>query len=309
MLRSFAEVKPLISGLPPKVVAVVSPRNHQVMLALRDACNEGTVIPTFIGSQKTIYETSEKSGFNIRDFLVIDEDDPQDMADIGVGFLDDGRADFFLKGQIPTSHIFKAVIKNQARATTRKRFSVVTLWEMPGLNRLIAITDPGVNIKPDLDDKIEIVRNAVSLMHLLGYSRPTVLLLSAHRGMSMDLSSRSDAEKIRQAVRKGMLEGCRVVSDFSLFDLSLKAKADFDYQNGVEQPQFPDIFLVPNLEAGNILVKMDYIIKLTRRSVMLGASGPLLLPSRSDTYDSIKGEIEFGVLISHWLRGGTSEKL
>ena len=309
MLRSFAEVKPLISGLPPKVVAVVSPKNNQVMRALRDAYIEGTIIPKFIGNQKGIDEAAARSQFDMSGLSIIGEDNPQNMANLGIELMDNGEADFFLKGQIPTSYIFRAVIKHRTKVSSMKRFSVVTLWEVPGLDRLIAITDPGVNIKPDLNDKIEILRNAVSLMHLLGYSHPTVIVLSAHRGLSMDLPSKTDAEKIRQALQKGMLGGCRVVSDFSLSDLSLKTRPDFDYQSQAEQPQFPDIFLVPNLEAGNILVKMDYLMKLTRRSVMLGASGPLLLPSRSDTYDSIKGEIELGVLISHWLQGGTNEKL
>ncbi len=304
MIRTFADAMKLASAKSPKKMAVMQPADNEVMEAVKKSYHKGHTIPVLIGDTEQFRKVADSAGFNIDPLEKKHIRDPQEIAFYSAGLILSGEADLQMKGQIPTSYVYRAIISRERKTSAAGRFSVVTLWELKGHDKLIAVTDTGINILPGLEDKKAILKNAAYLMRLLNYQNPRALILAGGGEKNEITPSGKDAELIRQAAADGEIKGCLVEKGYSLgsiFAQSINEDSAYDIA------KLPDIVLVPNLDCGNILAKLDYLLKTLKRiSLVMGSRSPVLIPSRSDKSESIVGEIALGVVLSDRMK---SERL
>ena len=210
MIRSLGDVSRIAEEKGPKKLAVLAPEDEEFMRAVKKSCELGYIEPILIGNTKKIEQAAEKVAFNISPFQKISGDEHQGISDLGIRMLFSGEVPIAGKGQITTSYIYRSIIREEAKAGSGMTVSVMSLWEAPGIDHLIAFTDSGVNIKPDLKAKGEIIKNAVFVYHLLGYPRPKIAVLSGQREVGGKLTSYKDYEALQKAADVGDFGPCEI---------------------------------------------------------------------------------------------------
>jgi phosphate butyryltransferase len=305
VIRTFEEIDRIASEKGPKRLIVLAPEDEEFMLAVKQSWQRRYIEPVLIGSRDKIERLADQVAFDITPFEKIFESDRQGIANLAISMLFAGDVDMAGKGQIPTSFIYRSIIREESKIRKGTMVSVIGLWDIAGLGHLTAITDPGVNINPDYESKIEILKNAVFLFHLLGYPKPRISVLSGQREIGGNLESYSDFTKLRQAAHEGELGSCEVIEATSFAEIFLPGRKVFSRISDIDigKTAFPEILLAPNLSTGNILTKLDLVIPgFRRRSVVMTSRGPVVIPARSDFHDSITGEIALGVVIADRVR-------
>jgi phosphotransacetylase len=305
VIHTFEDLDRLAPEKGPKRFIVLAPEDEEFMLAVKHSWQRGYIEPVLIGSRDKIERLAGNLEFDIASFEKIFESDRQGIANLGISMLFSGDVDMAGKGQIPTAFIYRSIIREESKVRTGTMVSVIGLWDIAGLGHLTSITDPGVNINPDYKSKIEILKNAVFLFHLLGYSKPRISVLSGQREIGGTLESYSDFTKLREAAQEGELGSCEVIEATSFVDIFLPGRKVFSRISDIDigKTAFPEILLAPNLTTGNILTKLDLVIpRFRRRSLVMTSRGPVVIPARSDFHDSITGEIALGVVIADRVR-------
>jgi phosphotransacetylase len=207
------------------------------------------------------------------------------------------------KGQIPTSYIYRSIIREEAKAGSGMNVSVISFWEVPGLDRLVAFTDTGVNIKPDAKAKLEICKNALFVYRLLGCPKPRIAVLSGQRRIGGVLTSFRDFESIRRSADSGDLGECEIVDATCFTGIFVDRGKGNAGLNGLKLERMPHILLVPSLDTGNILCKLDFFLNVSRCSLVATSRGPVCIPARSDFSDSIVNQLAMCVVVADRMRG------
>lgn len=305
MTGNLDQIHEIASGCSSKSLAVLAPEDAEFLLAVKESWEKGYITPLIIGNMDKIKRVSDSIGFNYKDFELIEENDRQAVSNKGMSMLFSGRVDMVSKGQIPTAYVYKSVIREEARISSGMTVCVLTMWEIPGLNRFVIFTDVGVNIRPDLKAKINTIKNAVFLLGLLGNDYPSICALSGYQGFGIPSQSYKDALILMELADKGELGKCRVLKETNLSAIFNQNPGRLETLDSIDISRLPDIILVPGLDAGNIICKLDFILNVTRRSIVVTSRGPVIVPSRADTKDSIIGEMAMGVVVSERMKKGT----
>ena len=297
MIRSLDDFSRIAREKGPKKLAVLAPEDEDFMLAVKTSWQKGFIEPVLIGNTEKMKRVAEKVEFDIGGFEKIVGDERQAIADLGLNMLFSGKIAIVSKGQIPTSYIYRSIIREENRAGSGMTVSVVTFWEGPGLDHLIAFTDTGVSIKPDVKTKAEIIKNALFVYRLLGYPKPRIAVLSGQREIGGTLSSYRDFEVLRQAAAAGDFGECEIVDATSFTEIFLGRRGrPVDY-GSMNVAGMPHILLVPCLDTGNIICKLDFFLDVTRCSLVATSRGPVCIPARSDTSDNIVEQLAMCVVV------------
>jgi len=305
-IRSFSDIDRIANERGPKKLAVLAPEDEEFMNAIKQCSQKGIVKPVLIGNRERIERVAEAVAFDISGVETIFEDDRQAIANLGITLCFTGEVDIACKGQLPTAFVYRSIIRENARAGGSRTISVISLWEIPKLNRLIALTDTGVNIKPNGQAKVEILKSAVSFFHLFGYPKPRIAALTGKRGIDGTLTSYRDLMELREAAASGDLGICEILEETSFSEIFLGKTGPLINFDDVVLERLPDIILIPHLDAGNILVKLDFFLDVIRRSLVMTVRGPVIIPSRSDSCDRIIGELALGVVAADRMKGGAA---
>jgi phosphate butyryltransferase len=304
MIRSLQDIADLARQKGPVRVAVLAPEDEEFMLAVKMSWQKGFVEPVLIGCRERIEQVSEKVGFDTSRFEVIPNNSPQSIADLGIGMVFSGETPIASKGQIPTSYIYRSIIREEAKAGSGMNVSVISFWDVPGLDHLVAFTDTGVNIRPDAKTKLEILKNALFVYRLLGCSKPQIAVLSGQRPIGGTIPSYHDFELIRKAADSGDLGECELTEATSFTEIFVgKGKRIADCDN-LNLERMPHILLVPCLDTGNILCKLDFFLNVSRCSLVATSRGPICIPARSDPADSIVEQLALCVVVADRMRSG-----
>lgn len=306
MIRTLEDVARLAREKGPKKLAVLAPEDAEFMLAVKKSREANYIEPVLIGDPEKIRRVAAEAAFDIGSVELISETDRQAVANLGTAMLFAGDVDMAGKGQIPTAYIYRSIIREEARAGTGRTISVVSLWEIPELGRFTSFTDTGVNIRPDLKAKAEVVRNAVFVFHILGYAKPRIAALSGKREIGGVPESFTDAAALRAMAEAGEFGACEFVAATSFAAIFGLPGEEGNGGRPADLSRLPEILLVPNLDTGNILCKLDFFLPVHRRSLVMTSGGPFIIPSRSDFCDSILGEIAMGVVTAERRKGAHS---
>lgn len=207
-----------------------------------------------------------------------------------------GKADVLMKGLLPTATLLKAVLNPDYGIRTGKTLSHVAVFDIPDYDRLLYITDPGMNIIPDLNQKVDIINNAVGVARRLGTDLPKVALLAAVETVNPKMLATVDAAMLSKMNQRGQIKDCLVDGPLAL-DNAISAHAAEHKGISGEVAGKADILVVPNIEVGNILYKsLVYFGKAKVGAIVTGAKAPIVLTSRSDSPENKWQSILLAVL-------------
>lgn len=285
MLSNFAQLREKVGAAAPKTVAVACAHDPHTLEAVLRAADEGILRYVLIGHKAGILLIGKELGHTISGAAVIEAATDEEAARIAVELVRKGQADFLQKGLMQTSVILKAVVNKETGIGQGRPMSHTALLEIPGYHKLLGVTDGGMIPSPDLETKKAIVRNAVDMFHQLGYEKPLVSAVCAAETVSPKIVETVDAAALKAAALAGELGSCYVEGPISL---DLATNRESARIKGYESPVSgeTDIMLVPNITAGNIMVKA--LIEFARTKmvgVVTGAKCPIALNSRSASFE------------------------
>ncbi len=299
MIKNFDELLQRVKDTS-KTIAVVCAHQETALSAVIEAREQKIANSILIGDSKIISEILDELGEDPASFEIIDEKDPTKAVLISASLIKSGEAHIILKGKIDTTTLMKGVLSKEAGLRTGRLLSDVFVFEYPEKNsesKLILMSDGGVVLNPTLEQKIEIIKNAVEVANKLGIENPKVALLSATELVIEDLTSTTDAIKIKQLNQEGKITGCVIDGPLAL-DLAISEESATEKGIKSEVAGKADILIVPNIESGNILGKsLTYFAHYKIGHVIIGAIAPILIPSRADKMEAKLNSIALGVLM------------
>ncbi|MDG5470745.1 phosphate butyryltransferase [Jeotgalibacillus sp. ET6] len=270
-------------------VAVVKAEDHEVLKAVEMATELELANFILIGDEKKIDDLiAQNYPSLLQNGRVVTRHagDALTAAEKGVQAVKDGEAAVLMKGHIETAPLLKAVLHKEKGMRTGNVLSHVALFEVPAIERSIFVTDAAMNVAPDLQQKVQIVSNAVSVAHKLGVSKPKVAPLAAVEVINPSMQATLDAAALTQMNRRGQITGCIVDGPLAL-DNAISMDAAKQKKIGGEVAGQADILLVSSIEAGNVLYKsLMYFGNSQVGAIIAGAKAPIVLTSRSDSAQS-----------------------
>lgn len=187
-------------------LAVVASQDEGVLEAVVEASKLGIIEPIFIGDGEKAKEISRKLNLSIEDFQIIDEKNLERAAEIGVKLARDKKANFIMKGLIDTSTLLKAVLNKEWGLRTNSQLSYVMVYEVSTYPRLIYLTDGGMNLSPDVDQKTKIIENSIIVAKALGNNRVKVACLAAKVKVDLKMAATVDALELKERYGRGFLK-------------------------------------------------------------------------------------------------------
>lgn len=296
-ITSLSELRLAALKNGSKRVAVVMADHDIALKAVADAAELGLAHPILIGNAEAIRERVSALGLNRLGEIaeIIHSAEPAAVAARMAGH---GTVDILLKGNLRTDELLHAVLDKNAGLRTGRLLSDVLIYEdtLSGLRRLVGITDGGLVVAPTLEQKKQIVFNAIEVMHCLGFARPKIALMSASEVVSDAMVSSTDARALTQMGEAGLFGDADVFGPLALDNALLVSAAEAKgIRNSVAGRA--DCMVVPAIEAGNLLGKAaKYFTGSQCAHVVVGAKVPVLIPSRVESADDKINSIALGAL-------------
>ena len=279
----YRELIEMTKGLPPIRTAVVHPVDPHALLGALDAAHGNLIVPIFIGPEAKIRGTAAAAGLDLAPYRLIPATHSHEAAAKAVAMARTGEVEALMKGSLHTDELMHEVVARQTGLATQRRISHVFVMDVPTYPRPLFITDAAINIAPDLDDKRDIVQNAIDLARVLGVEMPRVAILSAVETVTPKLPSTLDAAALCKMADRGQITG-GILDGPLAFDNAISEEAAKIKSIASPVAGKADILLVPDLEAGNMLVKqLSYLAGAQGAGIVLGARIPIILTSRADT--------------------------
>lgn len=297
MIKNFNELLVEVKKLGKKRLTIANPYEAEDLKAIKFAKDEGIIEPILIGSKEEINKFLEKENIELQ-AEIVDEKDYFKAIELSISYIRDGRADLVMKGLVKTPELLHAVLDKEKGIRKEKLLSHVGVLQCSRYPKLIIMSDGGMVIAPTLEQKVEILKNALIVAKALKIDMPKVALLSAIEIVNPDMPSTLDAALITMMAKRGQIKGAIVDGPLAFDNAISKWAADV---KGIKSDVAgdADVFIVPNIEAGNIFFKiLNYLSDGVSAGVVIGAKAPVILPSRSDTKESKFYSIALGCLVS-----------
>ncbi len=286
-------------GLAPIPTAVVHPCDAVALQSAMDAAARGLITPILVGPEAKIRATAQAAGIDISAFRLEAAPHSHAAAAQGVALVRCGQAQLLMKGSLHTDELMHEVMAAETGLRTARRITHVYIMDVPRYPRPLFITDAAINIAPSLEDKRDIVQNAIGLAHVLGLPQPKVAILSAVETVTSKLQSTLDAAALCKMADRGQITGGLLDGPLA-FDnaVSPEAAAEKGIVSAVAGQA--DILVVPDLVSGNILAKqLIFLAGADAAGVVVGARVPIILTSRADAETARIASCAVAVLMAH----------
>ena len=304
MVKSFNNLLQLVQEKEPKRIAVAVPEDKQVLSAIKASKDLNIVEPILVGDEFKIVSISQEIGFDLLGVKIIDEKDKVLASREATELVSTGKADILMKGLVDTSIIMKQVLDKEVGLRTGKLISHVAVFDVKTYHKIFFVTDAAMNISPDLNQKKEIIENAVELAHSLGVENPKVAVIGAKEKVSPKMEATIHAKELTNMNKNGEIIGCIVEGPFAL-DNAISKKAAIHKGINSRVAGDSDILLVPNIDAGNVLYKsLTFFARAKSAGIILGTNAPIVLTSRADNEETKLNSIVLGVLMVSKQRRG-----
>ena len=260
---------------------IVNAGKSITMMSVMDAVNENLITPTFIGNKEEIEKCALELNFDISEFEILDEKNENKTAVIAAELASKEKIKIIVKGHIHTDVLMKEVIKKKYNLIGKTRLSHIWHMTLDKEDKPLIITDGALNVNPNVKTKMHILKNVINFCNRIGNERPKVSILSATEEVLDSVQSSLDAKEITELAKKENLKAD--VFGPLAFDNSISKKsAEIKGITNVVAGDV-DVLLVPNVEAGNALVKiMVYFMGACAAGVVVGGKVPVVITSRSD---------------------------
>jgi phosphate acetyltransferase len=271
------------AALPPLRTAVVHPCDEIALSAVQAAAAAKLILPVLVGPRSRIQALAASLRIELTGMQLVDVPHSHAAAEKAVAMVRAGEADALMKGSLHTDELMAEVVRRDTGLRTARRITHVFIMDVPTYPKVLFISDGAVNISPDLEDKADIVRNAIDLAHVLGITVPKVAILSAQETVSSKFQSTIDAAALCKMADRGQISGGLLDGPLALDNaISPEAAAVKHIRSPVAGEA--DILIAPDLEAGNLLAKeLSFLANADAAGIVLGARVPIILTSRADS--------------------------
>jgi len=298
MIKTFDEVISKVKSQSMKKVAVAVAQDEPVLEAIRDAKKNGIADAILVGDKEEIVKIAETIGMNIDEYEIIDEKDVNKASIETVKLVSSGRADMMMKGLVDTATFLRAVLNKEVGLRTGKQMSHIAIFEVPGYDRLLFVTDAAFNMYPELKEKIDIIKNAVQVAHALENNMPKVAPICAVEVVNPSMPATLDAANLSKMNERGQIKGCIIDGPLALDNALSKEAAAHKKISGPVAGE-ADILLMANIEAGNAVYKcLTYTTESKNGGLLMGAAAPVIVTSRADSPETKKNSIALASLVA-----------
>ncbi len=285
-IQTFDQLLAAAQAHGPRRVAVAAAHDFEVLISVDEAQRLGIASATLIGDRQAIDAIAAAEGLALQDAIFIHETDSTLAARRAVALAREGQADAVVKGQLKTDELLAAVLDRHSGVRDKKLLTHVGLFEIPGYDRLIYLSDSGVVLYPTIWQKLEIVRNAVDVAHRLGLQEPKVALLAAFETVHPKATVSVDALALARMAQQGWVKGAIVDGPLAL-DLAISPESARIKRAQSPVAGYADVLIVPSVPAGNIAAKgILYFGRARMAGLVVGARVPILINSRADNAET-----------------------
>ncbi len=290
-IENFNQLLSFVKSKEKKKLAIASAEGEEIVEAVKRATDEDIIQVVLIGDAERIMDHCQKLALDMNKVEIINAKDPKLTSQLAVELVKRKKADMLMKGKVDTSTLLKAVLDKEKGLRGARLLSHVAVVEVENYHKLMLVTDGGMNINPDVNKKVDILKNAIEVARKLGIQKPKVSCLAAVELVNPEMQETVDAAVLVKMAERGDIS--REAGSFGK-DVTIDGPVAFDIavdsqsarMKGIISPIAgdTDIFLVPNITAGNIFVKaLIYLAKAKVGGIVVGGGAPIVLLSRSDT--------------------------
>jgi len=298
----FRHMIKMAETLEPIITGVVHPVDANSLGGAVTAAQANLITPVLIGPEHKIRAVAEEARLDISPFRLVSTAHSDAAAAEAVSMARKGEVRALMKGSLHSDEFMHPIVRSEGGLRTERRLSHVFLLDVPTYDRPLFVTDGAINIRPGIEDKRDIVQNAIDMAHALDLASPRVAILSAIELVIPKLPSTVEAAAIcKMANRKQITGG--IVDGPLAFDSAVSEEAA--RAKGIESPVAgrADILVVPDVEAGNMLAKQfEYLADADTAGIVVGARVPIILTSRTDSVQSRLASSAVAALVEHYKR-------
>ena len=288
-----------VKGLEPIPTAVAHPCDEESLKGPVMAFQAGIIEPILVGPENKIRAVAEEFGIDLRGIRLVNAAHSHDAAALAVSLVRTGDAEALMKGSLHTDELMGEVVARANGLRTSRRISHVFVMDVPTYHRPLLITDAAINIAPTLEEKADIIRNAIDLAHVIGIPEPKVAILSAVETINPKIQSTLDAAALCKMADRGQIKGGLLDGPLA-FDnaVSIVAAKTKGIKSAVAG--HAEILVVPDLESGNMVAKqLEYLANALTAGIVLGTKVPIVLTSRADSAETRTASCVIAALIAH----------
>ena len=269
--------------LPPTPTAVAHPCDESSLRGAVDAAKLKLIAPILVGPRARIESIAKQHDIDLRDLPIVEAGYSEESAAKAVALVREGRAEALMKGSLHTDELMGAVVRRETGLRTARRVSHCFVMDVPSYSETLIVTDAAVNIAPTMEEKVDIIQNAIDLAHALHFAEVRVAILSAMETVNPKVPSTVEAGALCKMADRGQITGAILDGPLALDNAisleSVKIKR-------IESPVAgrANVLVVPDLEAGNMLAKsLSFLASADAAGIVLGARVPIILTSRADS--------------------------
>lgn len=299
MIKRLNEILDNLKGEEKIILSVAAAEDKEVLQAIKDAVEKDIIEPILIGDENKIKLLADDIGFNLSGIKIINSNSIEESAKTAVKLVSTKKADFVMKGILDTSILLKSVLNKEYGLRTDSLLSHVMIYELENYHKLLLLTDGGMNISPDYDQKEKILKNSVQAAKALGMDIVKVACLAAKEKVNPKMEATIHGDLLQRACKEGKFGENVIVEGPLAFDLAVSKEASEIKGFKSEVSGDADILLAPTIEVGNGIGKsFTYMANAKSAGIIMGAKAPIVLVSRADSAESKLYSIAYGALIA-----------
>lgn len=298
MITHFAEILARAVQLPNRKIAVCGGDNAEALEAVEKARALGIASSILVGDEATIRTELDALGIDPEPYEIVHAPTLQDAAVTAVRLVAEGQADILMKGNIDTNIMLHAVLDKEHGLRHNKVLSHVALFELHHYDKLLAMTDGGMNIAPDADTKAEIIKNSLQVTRALGIDTAKVAVVAAKEKINPKMQATTDAADLRtRDIPGALVDGPFAIDNAINREAALAKGITSDVAGDC------DVLLMPQIESGNAFYKaLVFLGHAWVAGIVVGARRPIVLTSRVDTEQAKLYSIALAMLVSDRLQ-------
>ena len=303
MSKNFSDLLSRVSACKKKTLSVAVAQDKAVLEAVKAAKERGIADAILVGDEAKIGEIAAELGMDMSEYTVINEEDTVAASLKAVQLVHDGKADMYMKGLLDTKTFLKSVLDKEVGLRTGKPLSHVCVFEIPGIDRLLFLTDVAFMPYPTLEDKVNIINYTVEVANACGVDMPKVAPLAAVEIVNPKMPVTVEAAELTKMNEEEKITGCIVDGplslDIALYKEAAEEKGALDRKVAGDA----DILLFPDIHAGNLVYKsIVHMVDVKNGNILTGTKAPVILTSRSDTCEVKVNSIALSALAAETLK-------
>ncbi len=283
MLKHLSELVEEARNKKTRKLVLAAAGDEDAMLAVKNASNQGIIEPILVGDMPKVMAIAKRINFNISKLETYDIENKMEASKMATKIIKEGKAEILMKGNVGTGTLMKAVLDKEVGLRKGATLSHVAVFESPYYHKLLGVTDAAMNVNPDLETKINIIKNAVEVFHKLQNHNPKVAIVGSVETVNPRMEATMHAATISMMNYRKQITGCVIDGPLAIDNAISRKSAELKNITS-DVAGDTDIIMAPDIDGGNILYKtLNFLGGAVSAAVIMGAAAPVVLTSRSDS--------------------------